>query len=200
VAGVPDLHLAVVNPEVDRIVGPPLDDEGVEACELQLRPEPPSTVGVMHRPRQRGLGDGAPSTGGGDAADAGEGARQEEGLIRRAEGVNPRIDLPQQQVDAQPPAADPGPQHLLREGLVGDHTAPEVDSSDPAHVTPRHLPRIRLGDSLEKLYHLMNDVDVDDLQGLRPKRVEDHPLTRLQAQSPHGGGHHPMQRRLPTLF
>ena len=133
-----DLAGAVGDPQVDRSLGRPLDDQRVEPRALELGA--PVTA-HLRRAERAGQGRLGPDGVAGSARDrqAGQHARGKDEHVLRPQRVGPCGHLPEQDIGDQVPASHVTPQVDDAGLLYADHTLGQVDPQDLVVKRLRHL-------------------------------------------------------------
>ena len=122
-----ELHLVVVDPEVDRFFRLPLEDDQVIARILEHRAEDPAGAGGGDRPGQgafRHHVEMARRRG----VRSGEGAGGEDEFVVRAQGIDLRIDLVGEDTASQTAGADVLSGQLGIQRFLGDGPGGQIDA------------------------------------------------------------------------
>ena len=136
----PDLGLAVVDPQVRRLLRPSRDDHGVKTGKLQFRTPEPAGLRLPVRPRQGRLGRYREAGHSGDRCPGNHSGGKNQDVLRR-QRIDPRPELPQQVVGSQSPASKIGAVNdlpgLLRLHLTGGQIHPQYLAVIPVwHAQP----------------------------------------------------------------
>src|SRR3990170_3160766 len=125
-ARVPELHLAVLDPEIDRRLRLPADHEAVVAGSAQLGSPPPAGLGLAVAAGQRRLGRRRVAVSPGEREPV-DHARGEDQDVVGTQGIHPRRHVPEEEVARQRPTAQVLAQEGLGEFLDAGLAAGEID-------------------------------------------------------------------------